>query len=143
MSAGDTAGMLHLTDAFLNHKRMIRFGNLPRYGKSRGNANLIQIGLPRNDDHNLYRLIQSELFFLTPTGPESRDKSVSCPESPFERGDEDPFDPAVVSADRFVILSRMPNSNPTRSITAITSNHGRSNRCSVLISRRGITAWAP
>ena len=127
VSAGETAGMLHLADGFLTRGRIIRFGNLPRYGKSRCYANLIQVGLPRMDDLRVYTMIQGERFYLVPAALADRNASQQpfyCDEE-FRATGDDPFDSTVEEADRFAIVTRIPNCDPNYSVTAITSNHGR------------------
>jgi hypothetical protein len=135
VSSGETEAMLQLADAFLTRDRSIRFGNLPRYGKSRGNANLIQVGLPRIVDNlTVYRMIQGEGLYLTRAGvarrqPETagqnRVEDVPFPETEFRGSKLDPFDDTAEEADRFVIVTRVPNSDECYSLTAVTSNHGR------------------
>jgi hypothetical protein len=131
-SAGETVGMLYILDAFVSRDRRIRLGNLPRYGGGRGDANLIQIGLPRTSDTALHELIQGERFYLAPRGVYDREASEVeedrreplYPETEF-RSDDAGLDKSDAWADRYVIVTRRPNWDPNCSILAITSNHGR------------------
>ncbi|MEI9813543.1 MAG: hypothetical protein WDO18_13255 [Acidobacteriota bacterium] len=131
VSAGETLGLLQLVDLFLGLPNCRpQFGNLPKYARSPGGANLILVGLPNStSNHELFELIQGggEGYRLTPKGVEAQQaEGKGFKDTSFSEGARDPYvDNAKEVATKYVILTRRPNSNPVYSLTAITSTHGR------------------